>query len=283
MCKKKLWLTYAWKDNEDKDIDFIVQELDKTGIDVHFDRRNLVPGQRLWTQIGGAISDPNQCEAWGIVLTANSLASQPCVEELSYALERALSAKGEKFPVFALLHGVPAKSLPPALKIRLCIPLGNNDWVAQTLAAVEARAPGLAITGLDQWIIKEHPVQSGYALEIRPRFDRISPFGVAVDLDEKTSRNVTNCRPGPANMDFLSGVLASTSFNSILGKITFPDGITACFWRADNEATPTTSYYLFYKKRPRRVWFGHHQNLNLVTFNELVTKNPSNKGIDRIR
>lgn len=57
MSKKKLWLTYAWKDNEDKDIDFIVQELDKTSIDVRFDRRNLAPGQRLWTQIGGTITE----------------------------------------------------------------------------------------------------------------------------------------------------------------------------------------------------------------------------------
>jgi len=126
---KKLWVTYAWKDNEDKDVDYIVQELDKAGLDVRFDRRSLVPGQRLWVQIGGAITDPAECDAWGAVLTANSLASEACVEELSYALDRALDAKGTGFPIFALLHGVPARSLPPALKIRLCIPLGNNDWV----------------------------------------------------------------------------------------------------------------------------------------------------------
>ena len=70
MTNKKLWLTYAWKDNEDRDIDFIVQVLDGLPIDVRFDRRSLVPGQRLWTQIGGAITDPAECDAWGIVLTA---------------------------------------------------------------------------------------------------------------------------------------------------------------------------------------------------------------------
>ena len=43
-----LWLTYAWKDNEDKDIDFIIQELDKTTLKVKFDRRNLIPGQRAF-------------------------------------------------------------------------------------------------------------------------------------------------------------------------------------------------------------------------------------------
>jgi hypothetical protein len=49
---KKLWLTYAWKDNEDQDIDFIVQELDPLDLEVRFDRRNLIAGQRLWDQIG---------------------------------------------------------------------------------------------------------------------------------------------------------------------------------------------------------------------------------------
>jgi hypothetical protein len=42
---------------------FLIQELDKVGIDVHFDRRNLIPGQHLWTQIGGAITDPAVCDA----------------------------------------------------------------------------------------------------------------------------------------------------------------------------------------------------------------------------
>jgi hypothetical protein len=120
---KKLWLTYAWKDNEDKDIDYIIHELDKINLIVKFDRKNLIPGQRLWTQIGGLITDPHECDAWGIVLTPNSILSQSCIEELSYALDRALSVNGSEFPLFALLHNISANELPPALKIRLCIPL----------------------------------------------------------------------------------------------------------------------------------------------------------------
>jgi len=259
---KKLWLTYAWKDNEDKDIDFIIQKLDGIGLDVRFDRRTLVPGQRLWTQIGGKITNPAECEAWGIILTANSLASEGCVEELSYALDRALDAKGSSFPVFALLHGVPAQSLPPALRIRLCIPLGNNDWVTQVVAAVERRAPGLMIQGLEQWIVNEHSTSNigCFALEIRPRFDRISPFVVAVDLAEKTSGNVTKCHPGPANM-VPSGHVAT---NFIDSETTLTNGVLAWVWGADNEANPTSSYYLFYRQRPRRVWFGHKQRLFML-------------------
>lgn len=259
---KKVWLTYAWNDNEDKDIDFIIQELDKTDLDVKFDRRNLIPGQRLWTQIGGTITDSNECDAWGIVLTPNSIKSQPCIEELSYALDRALSNKGADFPIFALLHNINPNEMPPALKIRLCIPIENNNWTEQVVAAAYKKPTGFSPANLSDFILNQHLAKDGFCLEIRPRFNRISPFAVAVDYDEKISGNVISCSPGPANK-VPNGHVAHLYIDS---ETTLTDGTHAWVWGADNEANSTSSYYLFYKKRPRRIWFGHQQNLNLVTF-----------------
>jgi len=257
---KKLWLTYAWADNEDQDIDFIIQELDKTELDVQFDRRNLIPGQRLWTQIGGTITDPKECNAWGVVLTQNSINSQPCIEEIAYALDRALSAKSEGFPLFALLHNISTSNLPPALKIRLCIPLENNNWVDQVVSAVKKKPPGFVPSGLNDWVLNEHTVEGGYALEIRPRFDRISPFAVAVDLEEKESGNVTGSSLGPAGQ-IPTGYVAHSRIDS---ETTLTDGTKAWVWGADNEANSTFSYFLFYKTKPLRIWFGHQQKLKLV-------------------
>lgn len=256
---KKLWLTYAWKDNEDKDIDYIIQELDKTDISVKFDRRNLIPGQRLWTQIGGFITDPNECDAWGIVLTRNSLESDACIEELSYALDRALDSKGEKFPLFALLHNISSKMLPPALKIRLCINLEDTDWVSQVLAAVKQSALGYTPSDLSPYILKEHPTDNGYWLEIRPRFERISPFMVAVDYVEKSSRNVTRCIAGSAGVPALG-----TMWSWIDSDGTLTDGTHIWFWQGGNEASSIYSYYLFYKKRPKRIWVGRPENLERI-------------------
>ncbi len=263
MLIKKVWVTYAWKDNEDKDIDFIVQELDKTQLEVKFDRRNLIPGQRLWTQIGGFITDPNECDAWGVVLTANSIKSQACIEELSYALDRALSSNSGEFPLFALLHNISPSDMPPSLKIRLCIPLENNEWVNQVIAAANKRPTGFIPSGLAEFILNEHIISSGgFCLEIRPRFNRISPFAVVVDYDEKISGNVKHCSPGPANKIPCGHV----TFNWIDSETTLSNGIRAWVWGGDNEANSTSSYYLFYKKHPKRVWFGHQQNLNLHVF-----------------
>lgn len=257
---KNLWLTYAWKDNEDKDIDFIIQQLDKTSLDVRFDRRNLVPGQRLWTQIGGIITDPNECDAWGVVLTPSSICSQACIEELSYALERALTSKGGDFPMFALLHKIDASQLPPALKVRLCIQLENNDWTNQVVAAANKTPASFIPSGLTDFILNEHAVPDGSCLEIRPRFDHITPFAVVVDYDEKLSGNVTQCSPGPANLVPTGHV----AFNWINSETTLTDGTHAWVWGGNNEANSTNSYYLFYKRRPKRIWFGPKQNLRRV-------------------
>ena len=260
---KKLWLTYAWKDNEDKDIDFIIKKLDETDIEVKFDRRNLVPGQRLWQQIGKHITDPNECEAWGIVLTKNSINREECIEELSYAHDRALNDKGNVFPIFALLHGILPRELPPALKIRLCIVLENNNWVDQVIAAVNKTAPGFTpLEELSKFILHEHKTDEGYCLEIRPRFDRISPFAIAVDYHEKESGNVIRGNFGP------SGIIPNghVAHNWIDSETTLTDGTHCWIWGASNEINSTNSIFLFYKKRPKRIWFGHQQNLEKYDF-----------------
>ena len=44
---KKLWLTYAWKDNQNSDIHYIAQELEKQGIKVRIDKSEIRAGARL--------------------------------------------------------------------------------------------------------------------------------------------------------------------------------------------------------------------------------------------
>ncbi len=258
---KKLWLTYAWKDNEDQNLDYIVQELDKLDLTVKYDRRNLIQGQRLWDQIGAQISDHNLCEAWGILLTGNSLKSGPCMEELAYALDRTIEAKGEHFPMFALMtNSITSKDLPPSLKVRLCIPLINNDWKKQVEAACHQRPTGFTPQNLSDFVMTEHITDNGFCLEIRPRFDRIAPVAIVVDIDEKLSGNVFDSSLGPAGR-VPTGCVAHSRIDS---ETTLTDGNKAWVWGADNETNSTYSYFLFYKSRPKRIWFGHQQKLVLI-------------------
>lgn len=255
---KKLWLTYAWKDNDDRDIDFIIHELEKTdSIEVKFDRRNLVPGQRLWDQIGTFITDPDECDAWGIILTPNSIVSQACIEELSYALDRALNVQSKGFPLFALLYNISASEVPPALKIRLGILLEDPNWVQKTVAAVKKLAPSYKSTNISRYVVKKHKTKDGFCLEMRPRFEKISPFFVAVDYDEKKSGNIIKYRGGPAGRP--PGSFIGFGTNDFEAKL--PDETRVWVWKADNEANSTYSYYLYYKRDLKRVWCGKKQEM----------------------
>lgn len=92
--RHRLWLTYDWDDNEGKDVDFVVSELEAAGLIVLLDRTKLKAGLRLWDQIGAHISDP-KTHGWCIFATQNSLGNEKCREELSYALDRALNDRGQ--------------------------------------------------------------------------------------------------------------------------------------------------------------------------------------------
>lgn len=62
-----LWLTYAWKDNENQDIDFVVQRLEGQGVSVRLDRTQLLAGKRLWDQIADEIDSPH-LDGWAIIV-----------------------------------------------------------------------------------------------------------------------------------------------------------------------------------------------------------------------
>ncbi len=97
----RVWLTYAWKDNEENDVDHVINELKAAGLDVGFDRAHLLAGVPLWRQLDAALAD-DELKAWVIYVTENSLASEPCQEELAYALDRTLRTRGSAFPLIGI-------------------------------------------------------------------------------------------------------------------------------------------------------------------------------------
>lgn len=154
---KHIWITYSWKDNDRSDVDYIAQQLQRAGLDVHLDKWDLRAGHRLWEQIDQAIANKDRCDAWMIVATQNSLASEPCKEEVAYALNQALSVRGSSFPVIALFQGaVEASLLPQALSTRLCVSCTDNDWIERIVATVEGRTATLSNKIIDPYDVQVH-------------------------------------------------------------------------------------------------------------------------------
>ena len=156
------WLTYAWEDNKEGDVDFVAQELEQAGVSVKLDRWNLKAGKRLWEQIEHFIQDPQESDAWVLYATANSLGSEACKEEFAYALDRALRSRGQDFPVVGLFPGTVDEDLIPAgIRTRLYVSLTDPDWKER----IKAAAPfyGGNPSPIDKVANLRGPVSASYA------------------------------------------------------------------------------------------------------------------------
>lgn len=254
----KLWLTYAWKDNEDADVDFVIQSLEKRGIDVRFDRVQLQAGKRLWDKIDKGITDASQSDAWAIFLTQNSLSSEPCQEELAYALDRALRIR-DAFPLIGIFpHTIDRQLVPSAIATRLWVQLKDPTWADQIAASLTGgtRAKPAIV---EPYAIKHHQDTLGPILEIRPRDGRWYPAYLLVPEDEFGTLRLVAQGPSGA----LPGA-AMTSIAESKGPVLLPNGSTTSMqgYRLDHDISNATSLYAcFNGKLPSKVAFGTRERL----------------------
>jgi hypothetical protein len=248
---KTAWITYSWADNENSDVDFVVQELMGTGIAMKLDRWNIAAGQRLWDQIATFITDPQECDAWILYATQNSLLSQPCREELAYALDRALNQRGNRFPVIGLFPGSVDKDLiPPAIKTRLFVSLSDPDWKERVNAAVEGRLHNSSQIAVQPFEVVTHPFPDGAVIyEMRPRAGTWSPPIAGVPISEQQIVQ-SSMMFGPRGRPPLGGGVTMMPRSG-------PSNDNEWFLHsAHGEATPTMSIFMFCQAIPSRIVFG---------------------------
>lgn len=246
-----IWITYAWDDNKDGDVDFVAQELQHAGLTVKLDRWNIAVGKRLWPQIEHFIMRPEENDAWLFVATNASLQSEPCKEESFYALQRALDTRGAEYPVIALFLGDVDEALIPAgIKTRLFVTVTDPDWKERIAAAAEGRTPRVALVNVNPYLLKIHQTGTDgrYSIEVRPRAGVWAPFFAAIPLNEKEDV-APSIMIGPRDVPTGSGMLVNTSQGPS------KDG---AWWMmtAGNQANPTTSYYIWCKRLPSKLVFG---------------------------
>jgi hypothetical protein len=181
--KPRLWITYAWVDEEEGDFSHVVTQLEAIGIEPMYDRRHLIPGERLWPQIARSIARPDT-DGWAILLTPRSISRQKCLEEHAYALDKALDERGKGFPMIGLLHGVRPEDLPDELmplKVRLCVSLGDPEWPKLVLAGLQRRAPGHEPPAQTRfrWRVYGGPGDTT-AVEVGPRHGEVIHWRLAV-------------------------------------------------------------------------------------------------------
>lgn len=255
MVKPAIWLTYAWNDNKNNDVDFVAQEL-SARVTVKLDRWNLSAGRRLWDQIAGFIQDPLESDAWLIYATQASLGSEACKEEFSYALDRALHSRGENYPIIALFPNHVDRSLIPAgIRTRLFVSLTDSDWKERITAAVEERPQQIAHQQLQPYHIQIHPYEgppsdSKWVIELRPRAGTWNPASVVIPFDEKERVAPEIWRGAAGRVPIASAI--------IKGEGTANNGQLFFLYTYD-EITPTQSLFVFCKSLPTKIGFGVHE------------------------
>lgn len=248
---KTLWITYSWEDNKNGDVEFIAQELEKNGVSVKLDRWNIQAGKRLWEQIDKYITDPNECDAWAIIATQNSLGSEPCNEEVAYALDRALNTRGLTFPLIGVFpSSVDKELIPSAIRTRLYVSLKDGDWIERIKSSLEDREPNITRPSFEPYTVELRKIDDGKrnAIELRPRAGTWAPFICAIPFDEKDKLK-PSILTGPKGNIPMGGVLTMTGEGE-------SDDKKWWFMFAGNEATPTMSYFLLCDELPSQIVFG---------------------------
>lgn len=249
-----LWITYGWDDNDEGDFDYLVQELASAGVPATYDKIALVPGKRLWEQIGTRIME-DPLSGWSYLVTPAGLASAGCREELSYALQRVLETKGEEFPLIGLVHQVSFDDVPLALRVRLCVDLNAPNWKEQVRAGVEGRAPQREDQERSPFIVKVHRAYQSdpdaTAIEFRPRFGELFYWRIGFPVD---GPKPTRWGSGPSDGGGMSG-MASDVVSGVRGIQI--GGIDMEFVGAgDRLSASRSAYVVFVGQPPRKIFFG---------------------------
>ena len=242
--KPILWITYAWLDNEDNDVDFIVSELTKAGLDVRIDRIRLLAGKRLWDQIDQNIADPD-LNAWAIYVTENSLKSEPCLEELSYALDRALRSKDGSFKIIGIFPSlVDRKLIPSAIATRRYVNLKEVDWKERIVAAVKDEMIEAVPNDLPEYGHKLHTFEAKPVLEVWPRIGTWVPNMAAVNFAEASL--LQSIIQGPRGYINGSGMIYYV-------ECEWPGHRTIAM---SNPVSSDNTMHIFLEGLPSQIWFG---------------------------
>lgn len=252
----KIWLTYAWKDNEANDVDHVINELRRAGLEVGFDRKELLAGGRLWEQIDRAIADPS-LDAWAIYTTKASLESEPCQEELAYALDRTLRTKGQKFKLIGIFPETMDRSvIPSALATRLYVQTTDPTWLQQIVDGIAGGRSEPDLSHVQPYGEKWHRIDGKDVLEVWPRTGRWLPFLFVVPAAEygKIDKVWRNARDFPV----LQGACQ-------VGAA----GDPADEWKGyaiQMPVTSTESAYVFFNDIPSEAYFGQEGHVQRAQF-----------------
>ncbi len=182
----RLWISYPWISREAGDFSYLVGQLKDASIEAIYDSFELLPDTCLWQRIEQRLLSIG-FDGWLYILTHQCFIHRDYADELTTAINQTLLRLGPDLPTAGLMHGIATQNVPPVLRARPCISLGDPDWKRQLSEALNHRTPQgekEAKKKETRFIWKVHsnygnnPLMT--AIEVRSRFESVQYWRFAV-------------------------------------------------------------------------------------------------------
>lgn len=254
----RLWISYLSICAEDRNFSYLVSQLRDVNVEAIYSCLQLQGETRLWQRIVQRLLS-NDFDGWAYVLTHQFLANSACTAELISAIDQMVPYIGSDFVMVGLLHGVAAQHVPPVLKMRPCLSLGDPDWRFQLVDALRNHTPHQRPETVREEPRFQWKVHSRYggnpaltAIEVGPRLGSIQYWRFAVPKKAQTIRWGVGAAGG--------GEISPIKFAVARGSGRYLNSDVAWFGAANGISDTESAYVVFSGAPPDFVCFGVAQS-----------------------
>jgi hypothetical protein len=250
----RLWINYPYVSREERDFSYLTLQLKKANIEAAYDSFQLVSDVRLWERIVPRLVSIG-FDGWLYILTHQCFTRRTYTDELTAAIDKITLRLGPEFPMIGLMHGIATQNVPPTLRVRPCISLGDPEWKQQLSEAItHQKLPGNGRTMQNEtrfsW--KIHASYGGdpsmTAVEVRSKTERIQYWRFAVPKSAQTAR----WGQGPA----AGGEISRIRFAEAKGTGRFEHRDIVWFGAANTISDTESAYAVFLGALPDFICFG---------------------------
>jgi hypothetical protein len=249
----RLWISYSWTGKEERDFSYLLPQIKERKIEAIYNSLPVESHVKLSQRIVQRLLSIN-FDGWLYILTHQVISRRACTDELIASIDQAASHLGPAFPMLGLLHGIDARNVPTALKLRPCLAAGDPEWCRLLFASLKQPA-----------VIKKEVVSHNtrFVWKIHSSYDG-NPSMTAVEVGLKTesiqywrfavpqSAEVTSWGVGVAG----GGEISPIRFAVAKGSTKY-SGQNISWFGAANAVSPTESaYVVFSGPIPEFVCFG---------------------------
>ncbi|MBN1568297.1 MAG: hypothetical protein JXA73_10660 [Acidobacteria bacterium] len=189
----RLWINYPYIDKEERDFSYLVPQLKNDNIEAVYDSFRMMSDTHLWARVVPRLISIG-FDGWLYILTHQCFTRKTYTDELTGAIDQVVKYMGPEFPMIGLMHGIATQNVPPALRVRPCISLGDPEWKRQLSAVFKNRV----LLGKDGKMRKdtcyEWRIHSCYggdpsmtAIEVRSTDERIQYWRFAIPKSVETA------------------------------------------------------------------------------------------------